>query len=690
MSTGLTKLTFSSKRLLGKEDFETRFFGYLKDSIKQTNQAYSVSDMILNGSFTFDDDGNDKFKIEKSATTTKAIDANGEILDPALSPADAYVEDVDFPNTNTIPYYVGLQHADLPSKLAINPRTGMPEWIEQTETIGVTDEPDSVVDNGNGTLTANLDTICGGLDCSGRTAVIFQSDLARGVLVFSEALETLTVSWSGSANTITTAGMLGQAAISTTAADYTIVLLGPIVRGTTGIKTQDGVVYVGKITGNGPAATPTAFDYTDQRSASSLSSIFADGLGQDLLPAIDDTYDIGDPLYRWANLYVTNLNLGGNMLPALHNTYDLGENATRWQDLYLSGTLHVTGNWEGHFLPSSDKTYDIGADPDRWRNFYLSSDAGEGVGSDLVPMASSTYNLGASAYKWSQLHIGVGAAEGVAGQFKPTVTESYALGANNYRWSRMYMSNEPGDGYNDVVPMGAGNSLGNEDYPWAGLWLSTGSGSGVHTDLVPTEEGDLNLGNTDFRWRNLYLDDGTVHNRNAGDTYGGWRCVRSFSAAEMYGIDSFATPIPPVMTSFIFGIPLEDGVTVHFGTQVPTNFDDSGGSFVIKFITALVNNELNGDTIDLELGWQSTAEHEKLLGYNTAQKSHLLETGDLDQITFHEVIFEQNATSIGPGEWLTTRIRLDGVAGGVTDIILVGAEIWMRTTALPYFTDYTE
>jgi len=327
-----------------------------------------------------------------------------------LSPAAAYVEGVDFPNANTIPYYVGIQHADLPSALTINPRTGEPEWTEQTDTIGVTDEPDSVVDNGNGTLTANLDAICGGLDCSGRTAVIFQNDLASGALNLSIALETLIVSWSGSANTITTAGALGQPVISTTAADYTIILLGPIVRGTTTIKTQDGVVYVGKITGNGPAATPIAFDYTDQQNANSLATIFSTGFSTDLFPDTDNIYDIGQPGLRWRNMYIANLNLGGDLLPALHDTYHIGANATRWKDVFISGTLDLVGNVKGHFYPVSDATYDLGiTGTNRWRSIYAYGDCFLG---DLYPTAHGSRDLGSTGFRWRSLYLTGGIASG--------------------------------------------------------------------------------------------------------------------------------------------------------------------------------------------------------------------------------------------------------------------------------------
>jgi hypothetical protein len=77
-----------------------------------------------------------------------------------------------------------------------------------------------------------------------------------------------------------------------------------------------------------------------------------------ILPATDNTYDLGSSTYRWANLYLANianigsLQIGGttvidsskvlqniasvsqSLTPSADNSYDLGSSSYRWRTLY--------------------------------------------------------------------------------------------------------------------------------------------------------------------------------------------------------------------------------------------------------------------------------------------------------------------------------------------------------------------
>lgn len=84
--------------------------------------------------------------------------------------------------------------------------------------IGTTAAADTIADDGDGTLTATVSTMLGGAAAgnAGRKVKILCSATGQS--------ETLTVLWTGAANTLESAGSLGQSTISTTAADYVLDL----------------------------------------------------------------------------------------------------------------------------------------------------------------------------------------------------------------------------------------------------------------------------------------------------------------------------------------------------------------------------------------------------------------------------------------------------------------------------------
>ena len=491
MPTGRTKIEFNTRQLLGKEDFETRFFNYLDYTSKEIVKALCVNDLVINGNFTITADGNDKFQINGDTSDVRGVTKDGNVFDITASPASTYMSGIDFANATGSPYYVGLEYVPIPTTLSINPRSGMPEWIEFTDTIGVTGTPDSIVDNGDGTLTANVNTICDNLDCSGRTVLIYQSTLESGALNTTIAKEELTVVWSSPNNTITTIAALGQASISTTASDYTVVLLGPTVQSTAAIKTQDGVVYVGLITGNGPAAAPVSFNHTDQNNAVSLSTVFSSGLAQDLLPSVDNTYDVGSSSKKWANLYVTNLNVT-NLLPALHDTYDLGSNGTRWQDLYLSGNLYLGGSVASDLLPSITATNVLGSSSYKWKSLQVSSTLSSGHGcSSLIPLTDGVEILGDTGRAWNSINVNTA----VVNSSLDVVTSA-----------------TPGVGCDSLWPLidGSGCDLGGSSKRWSTFYiniidLDDSAGKGFSTNVVPDTNNSLDLGNTSYRWKDLYV-----------------------------------------------------------------------------------------------------------------------------------------------------------------------------------------
>lgn len=258
MSTGAAYANITAKKLLGAEDFSDRILDYVRNRVTEGIQVGYSTDGVFNTGLTLAADGNDKFKING---TSKATDGLGNIL----VAANAVHTAIQFENTNAIPYYVGLKYADIPNGIVVNPRTGMPDYLEWQEGIGEASTPDSVIDNGNGTITFRVDNVCEtGVSNAGRQVLVYKNVPAKDATIPSVAIETRTVAFTGGQNRITTAGTLGQSAISTSAADYTVILLGPTVKRNTDLRLSSVHTFVGIVTGAGAGSPPVSFNVSDQ------------------------------------------------------------------------------------------------------------------------------------------------------------------------------------------------------------------------------------------------------------------------------------------------------------------------------------------------------------------------------------------------------------------------------------------
>ena len=85
--------------------------------------------------------------------------------------------------------------------------------------------------------------------------------------------------------------------------------------------------------------------------------------------------------------------VAGDLLPSIDDTYDLGSNSLAWQDLFLEGDITLT---------DAGTIAAIAGD--------LSIIAGGGsnnvvIKGDLVPQADDTYDLGSAALAWQDLHL---------------------------------------------------------------------------------------------------------------------------------------------------------------------------------------------------------------------------------------------------------------------------------------------
>lgn len=264
MATGDAYLNFVQKRLMGLVSWKDHFLEYLKDQIRYVFAVVWDKDGTFGSTKNSLGAGaaNDQITV---GTDYLGTDGSGHLL--ALD--DEYFEDVPFENQTGNDYDVGVHYAERPIGVNPNPRTGRPEYNAWEEAWGIDQDPASVTDQGGGVIRLRLnDTMCpGDRTHAGRKCLVWMKIPAAGALTEAIAIEERTVEWSGSYNYIDTADSLGQSTISTTASDYRVLLLGPTIARNTDLDIEAAVDfwYIGEVTGNGPSATPTAFDITEQR-----------------------------------------------------------------------------------------------------------------------------------------------------------------------------------------------------------------------------------------------------------------------------------------------------------------------------------------------------------------------------------------------------------------------------------------
>lgn len=297
MSTGAEYLNATRKRLLGREDLDDRFLSHLRTLVQESFEKSYRTGIVFDTALGLAADGNDKFQITGTSPSTDGLGHQLDHRDRA-----EYYDDLQFENAAAIDYDVALHYTTLPNGVQINPRSGLPEYISWEEGIGESADPDSVTDNGNGTITFRVDSVAEpGVSHAGRKCLVFKKTVAAGATTEAVAVEILTVTWSGGQNLITTVAALGQTTISTTASDYTVVMLGPTVRRNTSLLGIDGYVFIGQVTGVGAGSPPSSFDTSGQDvvtgSLADLQDITSRNATTDRLKVDVKSYtgDVSDP-----------------------------------------------------------------------------------------------------------------------------------------------------------------------------------------------------------------------------------------------------------------------------------------------------------------------------------------------------------------------------------------------------------
>jgi len=255
------------KRLISSEDFGDKLVAFMMDYVRELAMRVFDADGVFDEKITLEGDTPDVVVLKQVLDAFTGTDGLGNVLSLGATGSedekDGQVKSFPIENTLGTTYYVSLQYSERPSDVAVNPRTGLPEFTGIVQAIGAKAAPNSVVDN-VGTLTFVVDSVCEvGHSHAGREVMVWKLVPDRNGITAAIAFEFCTVSWNGVNNRITTVGTFGQTSPSTTAAHYAVTLLGPSVRKVSTVSTS-GHLYIGSIVGVGAGNIPGAGDNTDQ------------------------------------------------------------------------------------------------------------------------------------------------------------------------------------------------------------------------------------------------------------------------------------------------------------------------------------------------------------------------------------------------------------------------------------------
>ena len=292
MSTGDKKTNIYLKKFLSQQQITENFFEYLEKTSRET--AYRV----FGQQALFEPDPSTTPPL--SADTADSFDIYTPLVGQdgpgghTLNLDPLYANNVPFENENGVNYFVGIRYIEIPEETEINVRTGKIKYGLFKESVGELAPPDSVVDDGDETLTIIVDGVTeAGVSNAGRKVKVWLHDEAKSQI---QAFEELTVQWDGSNNYIETSTALGQVlgAISTDASKYRVALLGPSVKRNTDLRLDPTVVFIGQVTGAGAGGTPSTFDFTGVNTFFSLGTTqgILNGLFAFLVEGGDITWDL--------------------------------------------------------------------------------------------------------------------------------------------------------------------------------------------------------------------------------------------------------------------------------------------------------------------------------------------------------------------------------------------------------------
>lgn len=262
------------KRLLDYDHLGQYLFDYLINELRDAiTRVYDKDGTFGSTKVVVSASGNDEFDLSSQEGT----DGRGYFLESGkLYDSVNYEQNVAFENTNAVIYDIGLRRALVPIGAHNNPRTGLPEYQRWQERIGKVAQPTSIATGTGSNVYVNLPTsLCdNNRTHAGRKALVWKVDpLSTDE---DQAIQLLTVQFTGSINRVLSNDFFGGTAKDPTAANYRVCLLGPRVtrQSETDLEAEADTWYIGEIEGDGAGNPPINPDNTNQRTIEySLSDV---------------------------------------------------------------------------------------------------------------------------------------------------------------------------------------------------------------------------------------------------------------------------------------------------------------------------------------------------------------------------------------------------------------------------------
>lgn len=289
--TGQTKIRPNNKLILGSDDIRDYIVGYSEALAKALTAIWFSTPGTFGTAKANLSEALDTGVYKLALSTPSAADgvAGGSLLsyDTGATDAAGTVSACPYKRTGATTYHIGFKKNERPSLIvASGGLLHLKRWVL---TVGESGAPNSVTDNGNGTMTLNVNTLAasaaGGV--WGNHATLYRratvwlndpQDTSLSIVSNAQAKS------NGTNVTIDIAHAMGQATISTTAADYTVLLEGLSVSETdlSAETDADGNLaywYLG-------AVTDGTFDYSAQNLLSTPGTF-----ALDLAQLATDIYD---------------------------------------------------------------------------------------------------------------------------------------------------------------------------------------------------------------------------------------------------------------------------------------------------------------------------------------------------------------------------------------------------------------
>jgi len=260
MSTGDKRINMYPKKVAPEDQIREGWLEYTLSLISDNLKALYPSSGFFSAPTVAAGSVEDTFEIS-SFTGLYAGDV-GRYFDYAGG------DEIPFENANTVEYWAAVHLALVPvldaTGLEGSPDFATFRYSQLEEMVGYFVEPDSVVDTGSGVkfylndvLTGNVGS--GAFDQSGREVYVMLWPDPES-LDPAEAFQLKTVAWDTSDNTVTTTNYLGATGIKAASFYRVFVPVCTVSKSSP----SNPALWTVKITGNGPTAFPSAFDYSGQ------------------------------------------------------------------------------------------------------------------------------------------------------------------------------------------------------------------------------------------------------------------------------------------------------------------------------------------------------------------------------------------------------------------------------------------